>query len=160
VGGRKILVVDDEPDIRTLCKVNLEYEGYEVLEASDGAEALEIVHDQRPDLIVLDLMMPKMDGWEVMKQLKGSAETSTIPVLFLTSKADQTSQIQGWDEGIAEYITKPFNPIVLSRCIQKALTDPSDEHGRRDQMKDQLKLRKELGMEDASDGEERDPDGS
>jgi DNA-binding response OmpR family regulator len=108
-----VLVVDDEADVRTLCKVNLEYEGYRVIEAADGIEALEIVKTDTPDVILLDLMMPNLDGWEVLRRLREDSSTAGIPVLLLTAKADQESQLHGWESGIADYVTKPFNQVTL-----------------------------------------------
>ncbi|MCA1839476.1 MAG: PleD family two-component system response regulator [Actinomycetota bacterium] len=141
-----VLIVDDEPDVRTLCKVNLEYEGYRVIEAADGLEALEVVKTDKPDVILLDLMMPNLDGWEVLKRLQADPETGKIPVLLLTAKADQESQLHGWEAGIVEYVTKPFNPVTLPRYIKKALeqTNSDDSTRRADQIKEELKFRKEL----------------
>ena len=89
-----ILVVDDEEEIRELCRVNLEFEGYAVVEAADGVEALEKARSERPDLIFLDVMMPRMDGWEVLRQLKEADDTSGIPVVLLTAKTGEEDQIR------------------------------------------------------------------
>ena len=82
---QKVLVVDDEPDVLLLCRVNLEFEGYDVIEASDGEQAMERVRDERPDVVLLDVMMPKMDGWQVLSALKADAELKDIPVVMLTA---------------------------------------------------------------------------
>jgi two-component system phosphate regulon response regulator PhoB len=141
-----VLVVDDEPDVRTLCRVNLEYEGYMVLESPSGEDALSMLQDSRPDLILLDLMMPRMDGWEVLRKLKEDDKTASIPVVLLTARADDESQLKGWSEGIVDYIIKPFNPLSLVRYVQKALTErsPESETKRRDEIVQQLKRMKDL----------------
>lgn len=141
-----ILVVDDEPDVRTLCRVNLEFKGYRVLEAAGGEEALGLLRDNRADLILLDLMMPKMDGWEVMRRLKEDETTAMIPVVLLTARADDESQLKGWSEGILDYITKPFNPLSLVQYVERILTvrDPEAEAKRRNEIVQQLHRMKEL----------------
>lgn len=122
---RHVLVVDDEPDVLLLCRVNLEFEGYDVTEASDGVEAMERVRERRPDIILLDVMMPRMDGWQVLKALKDDPEFSDVPVVMLTAKVQDQDQIRGWSSGAAEYITKPFSPLSLSQVLDDVL-----EHGR------------------------------
>lgn len=119
----KVLVVDDENDVLMLCRVNLEYEGYEVIEAHSGREALERVSQEGPDLILLDVMMAGMDGWQVLKELKGDPETKDIPVVMLTAKVTERDQITGLSGGATDYITKPFNPVALSKSVREAL-DP------------------------------------
>lgn len=121
--GTKVLVVDDENDVLMLCRVNLEYEGYEVIEAHSGREALERVSQEGPDLILLDVMMAGMDGWQVLKELKGDPETKDIPVVMLTAKVTERDQITGLSGGATDYITKPFNPVALSKSVREAL-DP------------------------------------
>jgi two-component system alkaline phosphatase synthesis response regulator PhoP len=121
-----VLVVDDEPDVRVLCKVNLEFEGYRVLEAGDGEAAIEMANREAPDLILLDLMMPHVNGWDVMKRLKEDEKTANIPIVLLTAMADEASQMRGWEQGILDYVTKPFNPLSLSKYVQAAL-GPRDE---------------------------------
>ena len=122
---RHVLVVDDEPDVLLLCRVNLEFEGYDVTEASDGVEAMERVRERRPDIILLDVMMPRMDGWQGLKALKDDPEFSDVPVVMLTAKVQDQDQIRGWSSGAAEYITKPFSPLSLSQVLDDVL-----EHGR------------------------------
>lgn len=141
-----ILVVDDEDEIRELCRVNLEFEGYEVKEAADGIEALAIAEHDRPDLIFLDVMMPRMDGWEVLRRLKENDETSGIPVVLLTAKAGEEDQIRGWEEGILEYISKPFNPLALGEWASRFISsrDPGAEAERRTRILDQLQLLQSL----------------
>src|SRR4030088_2929151 len=98
----RVLVVDDEEGIRVLCRVNLELEGYEVLEAADGPTALELSRSKRPDLIFLDIMMPGMDGWEVLNELKADPETTAIPVVMLTARTSEADQIRGGGGGLME----------------------------------------------------------
>ena len=142
----KVLVVDDEEGIRVLCRVNLELGGYEVLEAADGFTALEVARSQRPDLIFLDIMMPRMDGWEVLGHLKEETATANIPVVLLTARTSEEDQIRGWGEGILEYLSKPFNPQRLVEWAEQAMTprDSSDEDERRSRAVEQLRLLKEL----------------
>ncbi len=138
---RRVLVVDDEPDVLLLCRVNLEFEGYEVMEASDGVEAMARVRDRRPDVVLLDVMMPRMDGWQVLKELKGDEELKDIPVVMLTAKVQDQDQIRGWSSGASEYITKPFSPLSLSQVLDDVLSDdPDDEERRRSMVLDKLRL--------------------
>ena len=138
---RRVLVVDDEPDVLLLCRVNLEFEGYEVLEASDGVEAMSRVRERRPDVILLDVMMPRMDGWQVLTELKADDALKDIPVVMLTAKVQDQDQIRGWSSGASEYITKPFSPLSLSQVLDDVLTDgPDDEERRRSMVLDKLRL--------------------
>ena len=148
-----ILVVDDEDEIRELCRINLEFEGYSVVEAADGVEALEKAKSERPDLIFLDVMMPRMDGWEVLRQLKEADDTSAIPVVLLTAKTGEEDQIRGWEEGILEYISKPFNPLSLGDWASRFLSskDPALEQDRRRRILDQLQLLRSLRRTRADD---------
>jgi DNA-binding response OmpR family regulator len=139
--GRKVLVVDDEPDVLLLCRVNLEFEGYEVIEAADGEAAMEQLREQQPDVVLLDVMMPKMDGWQVLQTIKADEELSSIPVVMLTAKVQDQDQIRGWSEGAADYITKPFSPLALSQVVQDVLaTDTEDEERRRQMILEKLQL--------------------
>ena len=138
---RTVLVVDDEPDVLLLCRVNLEFEGYEVIEAADGEEAMERVRAQRPDVVLLDVMMPKMDGWQVLAAIKDDAELADIPVVMLTAKVQDQDQIRDWSQGAADYITKPFSPLALSQVLQDVLeTDPEEEARRRQMILEKLQL--------------------
>jgi PleD family two-component response regulator len=105
---QRILIVDDEEHIRKIVKFQLEKAGYEVATAEDGVEALRTVEEVRPDLILLDLMMPNMDGHEVTRRLKTNYQTSQIPVIMVTAKAALESKLQGYEDGANDYITKPF----------------------------------------------------
>ena len=138
---RRVLVVDDEPDVLLLCRVNLEFEGYEVMEASDGVEAMSRVRERRPDVVLLDVMMPRMDGWQVLNELKADDELKDIPVVMLTAKVQDQDQIRGWSSGASEYITKPFSPLSLSQVLEDVLADgPDEEERRRSMVLDKLRL--------------------
>lgn len=138
----KILVVDDEPDVLLLCRVNLEFEGYDVIEAHDGEEAIRKVFEEKPSLILLDVMMPGLDGWKVLEMLKDDASTQDIPVVMLTAKVREVDQIQGLSEGAADYVTKPFNPLALSRTVKDVLNpgNPEEPQLRRQRMLEKLRL--------------------
>ena len=125
---RKILAVDDERHIVRLIQVNLERAGYQVMTAFDGPEALKKVEAEKPDLIVLDVMMPRMDGFEVLKRLKAKPETSEIPVIMLTAKAQDADVFRGWSSGVSAYLTKPFNPLELITFVKRIFTG-YDEYG-------------------------------
>lgn len=133
-GGRKVLTVDDEPDVLLLCRVNLEFEGYDVVEASDGEEAMRKLREERPDVVLLDVMMPKMDGWQVLQAIKADEELAATPVVMLTAKVQDQDQIRGWSEGAADYITKPFSPLALSQVLQDVLATAREDEERRRQM--------------------------
>ena len=138
---KRVLVVDDEPDVLLLCRVNLEFEGYEVATAPDGEAGLEACRELRPDVVLLDVMMPKMDGWQVLEAIKGDDELKHIPVVMLTAKVQDEDQIRGWSAGAAEYITKPFSPLSLSQVISDVITnDPEEEAARRKMILEKLKL--------------------
>jgi two-component system alkaline phosphatase synthesis response regulator PhoP/two-component system response regulator VicR len=116
---KKILAVDDERHIVRLVQVNLEREGYTVVTAYDGKEALEKVEAEQPDLIVLDVMMPYMDGFEVLQNLKKNQATREIPVIMLTAKAQDADVFRGWQSGVDCYLTKPFNPQELKAFVKR-----------------------------------------
>ena len=113
----RVLVIDDEPPIRLLCRVNLEAEGMEVLEASDGPTGLEKARNEEPDVILLDVMMPGLDGWQVAEELLDSESTSSIPIIFLTARAEVRDRARGLDLGGIDYVTKPFNPVELAPLV-------------------------------------------
>jgi CheY-like chemotaxis protein len=138
---RRVLVVDDEPDVLLLCRVNLEFEGYEVVEASDGEEAMERLREQSFDVLLLDVMMPRMHGWQVLEAVKADDALKDIPVVMLTAKVQDQDQIRGWSHGAADYITKPFSPLALSQVLQDVLaTDPDEEERRRKMILEKLQL--------------------
>jgi two-component system phosphate regulon response regulator PhoB len=118
----KILVVDDEPDLLELLETNLTAAGYEVLVAADGHEALEKARKARPQLILLDVMLPEMDGLEVCKSLRGNPATDTIPILMLTARAGEIDRVLGLELGADDYVTKPFSVRELVLRIKKLLS--------------------------------------
>jgi two-component system phosphate regulon response regulator PhoB len=115
-----ILVIDDEKDILKLVQYNLEKEGYPVLTAKTGEEGLELAKAKKPDLVILDLMLPGIDGNEVCKLLKSGAQTRAIPVLMLTAKGAEVDQVLGLELGASDYITKPFSVKVLLARVKNA----------------------------------------
>ena len=116
-----MLVIDDEAPIRLLCRVNLEAEGMEVLEAPDGPAGLEQARSRNPDVILLDVMMPGLDGWRVAEELLADPETSEIPIIFLTARAEFRDRARGLDIGGVDYVTKPFNPLELAPLVEGLL---------------------------------------
>jgi DNA-binding response OmpR family regulator len=114
----RVLVVDDEAPIRLLCRVNLEAEKMEVLEAGDGPTGLEMARKGHPDVILLDVMMPGLDGWRVAEELLEDPATSSIPIVFLTARAELRDRARGLDLGGLDYVTKPFNPVELAPLIR------------------------------------------
>jgi len=115
----RILIADDDPDILRLIKVNLDYLGHTVLETSDGEHAIQVAAQERPDLIVLDLMMPYRDGLSVLRELAQLPETKDVPVIILTARAMAHEQQRGWAAGATEYLVKPFTPHDLATAIDK-----------------------------------------
>src|SRR6476620_11270063 len=113
--GRKILIIEDESDVADLLEMGLRKSGFKTTAAADGATGLQKARDNRPDVIILDLMLPKMSGLEVCRILKGDAATSHIPILMLTAKAEEIDRIVGLEFGADDYVTKPFSPreVVL-----------------------------------------------
>jgi two-component system alkaline phosphatase synthesis response regulator PhoP len=129
----RVLVIDNEAPIRLLCRVNLEAEGMEVLEASDGPTGLEKARNDEPDVILLDVMMPGLDGWQVAEELLDSDVTSAIPIVFLTARAEVRDRARGLDLGGIDYVTKPFNPVELAPLVL-ALIERVDR-GERDELR-------------------------
>jgi len=112
-----VLVIDDEAPIRLLCRVNLEAEGASVLEADNGRAGIELAKQELPDAILLDVMMPGMDGWTVAQELLEDEATRRIPIIFLTARADVRDRARGLGAGGLDYITKPFNPVELADLV-------------------------------------------
>lgn len=128
--AKRILVVDDERHIVRLVQVNLERAGYEVVTAFDGREAIGKVKDVKPDLIVCDVMMPYMDGFEVLRTIRADPETRDIPFIMLTAKAQDADIFRGWSSGVDAYLTKPFNPLELLAFVKRifqALSEPGEK---------------------------------
>jgi len=141
----RVLIIDDEAPIRLLCRVNLEAEGMEVLEAGDGYVGLEQARQDRPDLVLLDVMMPGLDGWAVAASLLADPRTATIPIIFLTARAEFRDRARGLDIGGVDYVTKPFNPLELAALV-RSLLNRSDSRGRDDRRGEKLSaLRASLG---------------
>ena len=129
----RVLVIDDEAPIRLLCRVNLEAEGMRVSEAGDGPRGLDLARVQQPDVILLDVMMPGLDGWRVAEMLLDDPNTQEIPIVFLTARADVRDRARGIDLGGLEYITKPFNPVELASLVRRVLS--AVESGERERLR-------------------------
>ena len=129
----RVLVIDDEAPIRLLCRVNLEAEGMEVLEASDGPTGLEKARNDEPDVILLDVMMPGLDGWQVAEELIDGESTNAIPIVFLTARAEARDRARGLDLGGIDYVTKPFNPVELAPLVRELIGRV--ERGERDELR-------------------------
>jgi DNA-binding response OmpR family regulator len=128
-----VLVIDDEAPIRLLCRVNLEAEGMTVLEAADGDAGLMMARAERPDVVLLDVMMPGRNGWEVAEELLADERTGSIPIVFLTARAEVRDRARGIDLGGVDYVTKPFNPIELAPLVQDLVRRV--ENGERDELR-------------------------
>jgi CheY-like chemotaxis protein len=121
---KRVLVCDDDPVILRLLEVNLELEGFEVLTGNNGEEGVEIALREQPDLVILDIMMPRMDGYEACRRLKEEEKTQHIPVVFLSAKAQLADIEKGKSFGVAEYLTKPFDPTDLTDLVLKLVGQP------------------------------------
>jgi phosphate regulon transcriptional regulator PhoB len=134
----KILVVDDEPDVVQLIDYNLKAAGYDVITAADGEEALKKARASGPDLIILDLMLPEVEGLDVCKILRREPSTSAIPIVMLTAKASETDRVLGLELGADDYVTKPFSPRELVLRVKRLLRSETakEEHSERIQVGD------------------------
>ena len=134
MSGERILVVDDEPDILSLLVYQLSREGYRISTAVDGRSAVSTALEDRPDLIVLDLMLPAMDGYQVLRELRENERTSEIPVLLLTARREEEDRIHGFEKGADDYVTKPFSPrelvLRVGALLRRAKAEPVDAHRR------------------------------
>jgi DNA-binding response OmpR family regulator len=142
-GGRRrdesaplVLLVDDERAIRTICRVNLEGDGLAVTEATDGSEALEAVKQVRPSLVLLDVMMPGIDGWDVAEELAADEDTREIPVVFLSARAAQEDRVHAQELGAVGYVVKPFDPLELAERVRHVLDRVA--RGEREQLNREL----------------------
>ncbi len=121
--ARKILACDDEPAILDLVRVNLERAGYVVVTAADGREALATLQSERPDLVILDVMMPYTDGLGVLQAIRRDVGTRDLPVILLTARSATTDVLRGWQQGADLYLTKPFDPQELIRFVERIFSD-------------------------------------
>jgi CheY-like chemotaxis protein len=118
---RRVLVVEDEPAIRALCRVNLQLAGMEVVEAGDGREALDVLAHERFDVVVLDLMLPELDGWEVAERLRSNERTRDVPIVALSARAAHSDIERAHAVGADSYITKPFDPTELAEYLERTI---------------------------------------
>ncbi len=118
----KVLIIDDEAPIRLLCRVNLEAEGMDVVEAGDGPSGLDLARAELPDVVLLDVMMPGLDGWAVAQELLEDVHTDAIPIVFLTARAEFRDRARGLDIGGVDYRTQPFNPVELAPLVRRLLS--------------------------------------
>jgi len=123
VENKRILIIDDELDFVKMLQVRLQIEGYEVLVAEDGTKGLQIARKDRPDLIILDIMMPGMDGHMVCDMLKKSTLTWSIPIIYLTAKTGQADELLAMEKGAKYYLTKPYNPAMLLEMVRSAILE-------------------------------------
>jgi two-component system response regulator RpaA len=129
----RVLVIDDESDVLLLCRVNLELAGFEVIEASEGRSGMDLAFNARPDAVVLDLMLPGVDGAEILDALVSDESTKDLPIVVLSAKALREDQIKGYRAGASEYVTKPFSPVALAELMTELLAMSAEERrGRRE----------------------------
>lgn len=121
VPQRRVLVADDEPAVRLLLRVNLRSAGYEVVEATDGETALSSIRQQDFDLLLLDVMMPRMSGFELAERLRADPATAELPIVFVSARADADDVQRGFDLGAVDYVTKPFDPLLLGEHLNSLL---------------------------------------
>ena len=117
----RVLVVDDEASIRLLCRVNLEADGMEVLEATDGAAGLQLAGEEQPDVVLLDLMMPRLNGWELAERLLADERTDGMAIVFLTARVEVLDRARGLEIGGVAFVSKPFSPFELAPLVRELL---------------------------------------
>lgn len=143
--GSRIMVVDDDPTMVKLIGVNLRLHGNEVIEATSGQMALEALSGELPDLVVLDVMMPGMTGWEVLGSIRARPETRELPVILVTAKTQDSDVVRGWELGADDYVVKPFNPLMLVQVINIVLGRSHEERlDRRRRQKEKLEVLRNL----------------
>jgi len=118
----RVVIADDDPDIRRLVQITVSNAGCDVTVASDGEQALELVRASPPDLVILDVLMPRMDGWEVARELKADPATQAVPIMFLTSRGQEHDVLEGFNSGAADYMVKPFSPRELQVRVRAVLS--------------------------------------
>jgi DNA-binding response OmpR family regulator len=123
---KRVLAVDDEPHILKLIAFSLRTHGFEVLEASDGLSAIDVAEAERPDLILLDVMMPALDGYEACRRIKANPDTADIPIFMLTAKTQAAEHQIGFDAGARDYITKPFTPKDLVATVEQFFAEQTE----------------------------------
>ncbi len=121
ISKKKILIVEDEPELVRLISFHMSIAGYEVLSADDGIEALEMCRNNKPDLIILDIMLPRIDGWEVCRRLKQDRRMSNVPIIILSALSEVSDKLKGFDLGSDDYVTKPFSPRELVVRVKRVL---------------------------------------
>src|SRR5438874_5234033 len=132
----RVLIVEDERDVAELLRYNLGKEGYDVVVAATGAEAVRQAHEARPDLVLLDIMVPQLNGWEICRRLKQDTETRAIPVIMVTGRVEEGDKVLGFEVGADGYVTKPFSPReLLARIRAVARRGRMDPAGRKAQLK-------------------------
>jgi len=130
----RILVIDDEPDVLMLCRVNLELAGHEVVEAGSGETGLELARAAPPDVVVLDVMLPERDGFQILGDLSTERDLADVPVILLTAKTQMEDRLAGWRAGCTEFMSKPFSPSELVETVRRVhamSADERSEHRRR-----------------------------
>ena len=123
VARPRVVIADDDPDIRRLVQITVSNAGCDVTVAADGEEALELIRNAPPDLVILDVLMPRMDGWEVAKELKSDPSTQSVPIMFLTSRGQEHDVLEGFNSGAADYMVKPFSPRELQVRVRAVLAN-------------------------------------
>jgi two-component system alkaline phosphatase synthesis response regulator PhoP len=121
VANKTILVVDDEKDLLDLIEYNLKKEGFNVLKAENGEEGIKIAKEHKPDLVLMDIMMPKMDGMEAVEKMRGDDDLKSIPIIFLTARSDEKTEVEGLNKGGDDYITKPISTTKLISRIKAVM---------------------------------------
>ncbi len=129
--SKRILAVDDDPLVTKLLRINLELSGYRVEEAWDGESALRVLAEDPPDLVVLDLMMPCVDGWQILQEIRRNETLKDIPVMILSARVHDEDIIRGWEMGADDYITKPFNPVRMTERLEAVMNSTPEERRER-----------------------------
>jgi CheY-like chemotaxis protein len=135
-GSRRVLIVDDESSIRLVCSINFAASGWDCTEAADGQEALDRIRHDRPDVVLLDVMMPRVDGWTVAERLAADGETADVPIVFLTARAEQRDRERAHRLGAVGYLTKPLDPVQLPDQIDAIVERV--RRGERDALRQEL----------------------